>query len=130
MRSMFVMGIQHPSRMGQFDFGGIISAAISAGVGVWKAKSEMDLQKKQMKMQEEQANAAAARQEEALRIQQESLKALQTANQQTTAQASTATGPGGTPSNQILGMEPTTFFIVAGLSAGALVLGTLLLTKK
>jgi len=126
VRSMFNMGLHHPSRtyMGQWE--SIISAAINAGVNVYKVRTEQEQQKDLLKFKEEQAQAAAAREQEALRIQTEALKAMTAQNNPTgTVQASTPGAPG-----TILGLDQTTFFIVAGLAAGALVLGTMLLTRK
>ena len=123
---MFSMGLHHPSRtyLGQWE--SIISAAINAGVNIYKVRTEQEQQKDLLKFKEEQAQQAAAREQEALRIQTEALKAM-TAQNQPAAAAGTPGAPG---TNQILGLEPTTFFIIAGLSAGALVLGTMLLTRK
>lgn len=124
MRSLFEMGIQHPSRtyLGQIE--SIISAAINAGVAVYRIRSEEERAEEALEFKEEQASYARAREEEALRIQQEAIKALQDQSKPKT----TTTTPGA-PESTILGMKPTTFYIAAGLTAGALVLGTILLTK-
>jgi hypothetical protein len=112
--------------LGQWE--SVISAAINAGLSVYKIRSEEQRAKDEQKFREKQAADAAAREQEALRIQTEALKA-----QQAALQPPVATGaPGavaGAPGETILGMQPGTFFMVAGLSAATLLLGTFLLTR-
>lgn len=128
---MFAMGIQHPSavgfqskpRLGQWE--AVVSAAINAGVQVYKIRSEEERAEDALEFKEEQAAAAAAREAEALRIQQEAMKAMVDAGKP--KEAAAAGAPGG--DEKILGMKPTTFYLTAGLGAGALILGTMLLTK-
>ena len=128
MRSLFQIGIQHPSRnyLGQWE--SIISAAISAGVQAYGIHSQEERAEDERKFKEEQARRAEAREAEALRIQQEAIKAMQ---QQAGAAGETgapgAVGPSG--SNMILGMPQGTFFAIAGVTVGALILGTILLTR-
>lgn len=106
--------------MGQWE--ALISAAINAGVQVYKIKTEEEMAEEALEFKEAQAAAAAAREAEALRIQQEAIKSMQPKAQPSAA--------AGAPSDTILGMKPTTFYVTAGLAAGVLVLGTMLLTKK
>jgi hypothetical protein len=129
MKSMFSIGIQNPGttvfrggrHLGQWE--SVISAAINAGVQAYKIRSEEERAEDALKFKEEQAAAAAAREQEALRIQQEAIKAMQEQNK---PQAAVTASSGG---ETILGMKPTTFFIGAGLAAGVLVLATMLLTR-
>lgn len=130
---MFSIGIQHPTRkyLGQWE--ALISAAINAGVQVYRVRSEEERAKDALKFQEQQAARAAAREAEALRIQQEAIKAMQ----QQQAGTSGAAGPTGAPGaagpagagNTILGMQPGTFYTVAGVTVGAVLLGAILLTR-
>jgi biotin carboxyl carrier protein len=125
---MFVMGIQHPNRMFLGQWENIISAAINAGVAAYKIHSEEERADDLRKSQERIAQQAAAREQEALRIQQEAIKAQQAALQPPpTAGPAAAAGPGG--GNTILGMQQGTFLALAGITAGALVLGGFLLTR-
>lgn len=126
MRSMFSIGIQHPSRryLGQWE--SIISAAINAGVQAYGIHSQEERAEDERKFKEEQARRAEAREAEALRIQQEAIKAMQQAQAGPTGTAG-AMGPAG--ANTILGMQQGTFFAVAGVTVGALILGTVLLTR-
>jgi biotin carboxyl carrier protein len=124
---MFSIGIQHPSRnyLGQWE--AVISAAINAGVQVYRIRSEEEMAKDALEFKEEQANKAAAREAEALRIQQEAIKAMQQQQAAPTGGAG-ATGPAAS-GNKILGMQPGTFYTIAGVTVGAVLLGTILLTK-
>lgn len=128
---MFTMGIQHPSRffLGQWE--SIISAAINAGVQAYKIHSEEERADDLRKSQERLAQQAAAREQEALRIQQEAIKAMQ--QQQAGAAGPTgaqgAAGAPGASENTILGMQPSTFLPLAGITVGALLLGGFLLTR-
>jgi hypothetical protein len=127
---MFSLGIQHPSRnyLGQWE--AVISAAIQAGVQVYKVRTEQEMAKDALKFKEDQANKAAAREVEALRIQQEAIKAMQ--QQQAGAAgdkgAPGAVGPAGSE-NTILGMKPITAYTIGGVTVGAVILGALLLTR-
>lgn len=125
---MFSIGIQHPSRnyLGQWE--AVISAAINAGVQVYRIRSEEEMAKDALEFKEEQANKAAAREAEALRIQQEAIKAMQQQQQGGATGGAGATGPAAA-GNKILGMQPGTFYTIAGVTVGAVLLGTILLTK-
>lgn len=125
---MFTIGIQHPSRqfLGQWE--SVISAAITAGVQAYRIHSEEERAEEEREFKEEQAARAASREQEALRIQQEAIRAMQ--QQQTGAVGPTgAPVPAGAPGNTILGMQPGTFYTLAGVTAGALLLGGFLLTR-
>lgn len=129
MRTMFSMGIQHPNRMFLGQWESIISAAINAGVAAYGIHSQEERAEDERKFKEKLAAQAAAREAEALRIQQEAIKAQQAALQppQTTAGPQAAAGaPGG---ERILGMQQGTFLALAGITAGALILGGFLLTR-
>lgn len=120
MRSLFQMGIQHPRKtfLGQWD---LLSTLVNSVVAVYRIRTEEEMAKDRLDLQKDLAAQAAAREAEALRIQQEAIKALQPKPTTTTTPAAS--------SGTILGMKPVTFYIVAGATAGALVLGTMLLTK-
>lgn len=121
------MGFQHPNRMYLGQIESVISAAINAGISAYKIYSDQERAEDERKFKEKLANQAAAREAEALRIQQEAIKAQQALLQ---PPAAVATGTPGAPAGEkILGMQPGTFFTLAGLSAATLLLGTFLLTR-
>lgn len=122
---MFSIGIQHPSRMYLGQWESVISAAINAGVQAYGIYSQEERAEEERKFKERLAAQAAAREAEALRIQQEALKAQQAALQPQTAVQ--AAGPAG--GDRILGMQQGTFLALAGITAGALLLGGFLLTR-
>jgi biotin carboxyl carrier protein len=127
MRSMFTIGIQHPNRMFLGQWESVISAVVNAGVQAYRIHSEEERAEDERKFKEQLAKQAQAREAEALRIQQEAIKA-----QQAALQPPPATGPGaqaGAPGTTILGMPQGTFLALAGITAGTLLLGGFLLTR-
>lgn len=127
MRSMFAIGIQHPNRLFLGQWESVISAAINAGLTAYKIHSEEERAEEERKFKEKLAQQAAAREAEALRIQQEAIKSMQQQQQAAAGPAGAAGAPG--PGGTILGMQPGTFYALAGVSAGALLLGAFLLTR-
>lgn len=115
---MFTMGIQR-ARLGQ-DW---MTALVNAGVQSYRLYEEGERYEDEQEFKEDQAAKAQAREDAALKFQQDMIKNLQEQN------APKPAGAPGAPGETILGMKPVVFYSVAGLSAGALVLGTILLTK-
>lgn len=111
------MGINHPDRK---QMGDIFSALVTGAIAYYQGQQQLKLAKKRLKMEKEQAAAANAREAEAMRIQQESMAALTVQQQAVEATAD---------QDKILGMKPTTFYIAAGLAAGAAILGAFSLAK-
>lgn len=103
----------HAPRLGQW--GDIFGAIVQAGTEVYKVRTQAEIAEDRMEFEEAQAARAAAREAEAQRIQQEALKAI---NEQKTQAAAGPAAAGG----MILGMQPQTFYVVAGLGIGAVVL--------
>lgn len=128
MRSMFSIGIQHPNRryLGQWE--AVISAAINAGVQVYRIRTEEEMAEDALEFKEEQAAKAAAREAEALRIQQEAIKAMQQQREGAAGPTGAAGAAGPAGENTILGMKPSTAYTIGGVTVGAVILGALLLT--
>lgn len=130
---MFALGLSEPPRVVLGQLESIISAVINAGLSVYKIRSEEERAEDDRKFKEKLANQAAARETEALRIQQEAIKAQQAALQPQPGAAGVPGAPGaqGAPSQEkILGMSPGTFFTAAGLTAATLLGATYLMTRK
>jgi len=108
-----------PRRLGQW--GDVVSAAITAGVQIYSIEQQKEMAKDREEFAQAQADKAAAREAEALRIQQEMLKATQ-------EKAATAAAPGGSGA-PIMGMQPGVFYTVAGVGAGALLLGIMFMMR-
>jgi hypothetical protein len=110
------MGLRRPALGG---VGEIFGALITAGVEIYKVEKAEDMAEERMEFEEAQAARAAAREAEALRIQQETVKSMQ-------AEKAKEAGAQG----EILGMAPTTFYTAAGIGLGAvMLLGTMVMKK-
>lgn len=119
MKSLFQMGIQGQKSLGQWGFlQAVAPSLISAAGAGYSAYTERKNAKDLLDFRESQAAAAAVREQAAIKIQEDALKEIQ--------ESESGAGGGG----KILGMETPTFLVVAGLGAGVLVLGTILLTQK
>ena len=122
MKSMFTMGIQKAS-LGQTSGADWASVIADIGFKAYTAYDAGERYEDQQKYQEEQAAKAQAREDAALKFQQDMMKNIQEQN------APKPAGTPGAPGSPILGMKPVVFYSVAGLTAGALILGTIMLTK-
>lgn len=122
MKSMFTMGIQK-ARLGQLDYGALVSASVDAAFKAYTAYESGERYEDEQEFKEDQAARNQAREDAALKFQQDMMTSIKEQNTPKPA------GTPGAPGEAILGMKPVVFYSVAGLTAGALILGTIMLTK-
>lgn len=133
MRSMFTVGFHkaqlghafgvgfHKARLGQgFDW---LTPLINAGVQSYKLYTDEERYQEEQEFEEDQAARTQAREDAALKFQQDLMKNLQEQN------TPKPEGAKGATDDTILGMKPVAFYSVAGVSVGALILGVIMMTR-